>query len=145
MQDERGHRGDYHWFLELTTRWADNDVFGHINNVQHYAYFDTIANQYLIDEGGFDFAGGAAVGYVVESGCRYFAPLRHPQRITGGIRVAKLGTSSVTYEIGLFGAEEQAAAEGFFVHVFVDRKDERATPIPARIREALERIRKHDA
>ena len=145
MQQDRGRRKDYAWWLELTTRWADNDVYGHINNVVYYAYFDTIANQYLIDVGGFDFATSPAVGYVVESGCRYFAPLKHPEPVHGGLRVARLGRSSVTYEIGLFGADDEAAAEGFFVHVFVDREGERPTPIPAKIRDALERLRKNDA
>ncbi|MEM8984261.1 MAG: thioesterase family protein [Pseudomonadota bacterium] len=140
MRQAAGQRSDYRWFLPLTTRWADNDIYGHINNVNHYAYFDTVANQYLIDAGGFDPLTSPAIGYVVESGCRYHASIRHPEPLHGGLRVSHLGTSSVRYEMAIFGAGESAAAEGFFTHVFVDRSTERPTPIPATIRAALTRI-----
>ncbi|MEO1036967.1 MAG: thioesterase family protein [Pseudomonadota bacterium] len=142
MKTPPGMRHDYLWFTELTTRWMDNDVFRHINNVVFYSYFDTIANQFLIDEGGFDFVNDDEVGYVVESGCRYHAAVRHPCRLTGGLRIAHIGRSSVRYEMAVFAEADQAAAEGHFTHVFVERASERPTPIPARIRAAMERVRK---
>ena len=121
----------------------DNDVYGHVNNVVYYSYFDTVINEYLIREGGLDIHGGRVVGYCVESQCRYLAPLAFPEIIDAGLRVAHLGTSSVRYEIALFRAGDEApAATGYFVHVFVGRDDVKPTAIPAGIRACLEALRR---
>ena len=119
----------------------DNDVYGHVNNVVYYSYFDTVINAYLIREGGLDIRDGVVVGYCVESNCRYHRPVPFPESLDAGLRVAHLGTSSVRYEIGLFkqGAEAPAAL-GSFVHVFVGRDDKRPTAMPAGIRACLERL-----
>ncbi|MFL5359252.1 acyl-CoA thioesterase [Archangium sp.] len=131
----------YRYFQPITTRWMDNDVYGHINNVTYYSYFDTIANHYLIHEGGLDIVTSPVIGLVVESRCTYRAPLAYPDTLRAGLRVDKLGNRSVTYGIGIFKeGEEQAAAHGYFVHVFVDRQSRKATPMPERLREALARI-----
>nr|WP_274621936.1 thioesterase family protein [Myxococcus fulvus] len=119
----------------------DNDVYGHINNVTYYSYFDTVANHYLIHEGGLDIHASPIIGLVVESKCQYRAPLAYPDRLRAGLRVDKLGTRSVTYGIGIFKeGEAEAAAHGHFVHVFVDRQTRRSTAIPERLREALSRL-----
>jgi acyl-CoA thioester hydrolase len=119
-------RQDYRWFTPITTRWLDNDVYGHINNVIYYAFFDTAVNQYLLSKGVLDIHAGHQIGLVIESGCSYFAPLSYPQVIDAGIRVAKIGNTSVRYEIGLFAAgSASAAAQGYFVHVYVDKKTRR--------------------
>ncbi|PYE52864.1 acyl-CoA thioester hydrolase [Deinococcus yavapaiensis KR-236] len=116
----------------------DNDVYGHVNNVVYYSYFDTVVNAYLIERGVLDLRGAGVIGLVVETGCRYFAPLAFPEVVTAGLRVAKLGTSSVRYEIGLFRAEEDVvSAFGHFVHVYVDRETRRPTPLPNDLRAAL--------
>ena len=134
-------RADYPHFRPIPTRWADNDVYGHVNNVEYYAFFDTVINAYLIEAGGLDIHQGGAIGLCAESHCTYRAAFAFPETVEAGLRVGKLGSSSVRYEIGLFSAEaEEAAAEGWFVHVFVDRETRRSTPIPAQIRAALERL-----
>ena len=134
-------RGDYKVFYPIGTRWADNDIYGHVNNVTYYAYFDTAANRYLIEEGGLDITAGDIVGYVVNSGCQYYAPVAYPDDLEAGVRVDKLGNSSVQYGIAIFReGEEEAAAHGHFVHVFVERPEERSVPIPAGLRAALERL-----
>ncbi|WP_194869392.1 thioesterase family protein [Myxococcus sp. AB025B] len=131
----------YTYFLPITTRWMDNDVYGHINNVTYYSYFDTVANHFLIHEGGLDIHASPIIGLVVESKCQYRAPLAYPDRLRAGLRVDKLGTRSVTYGIGIFKeGEAEAAAHGHFVHVFVDRQTRRSTAIPERLREALSRL-----
>jgi acyl-CoA thioester hydrolase len=131
----------YRYFLPITTRWMDNDVYGHINNVTYYSYFDTVANHYLIHEGGLDIHTASVIGLVVESKCSYLAPLAYPDRLRAGLRVDKLGNRSVTYGIGIFKeGEAQAAAHGYFVHVFVDRQTRKAVAMPERLREALARI-----
>jgi acyl-CoA thioester hydrolase len=131
----------YRYFLPITTRWMDNDVYGHINNVTYYSYFDTVANHYLIHEGGRDIHTASIIGLVVESKCSYRAPLAYPDRLRAGLRVDKLGNRSVTYGIGIFKeGESQAAAHGYFVHVFVDRQTRKAVAMPERLREALARI-----
>ncbi len=131
-------RARYAYFVPIPTRWMDNDVYGHVNNVVYYSYFDTVINRYLITEGGLDIAGGSVIGLCVESRCRYRKPIAFPEDVDAGLRVAKLGRSSVTYEIGIFArADETPAAEGSFVHVFVDRDGRRATPIPEPLRSAL--------
>ena len=146
MSTERpkiGTRADYRHFMAIPTRWMDNDVYGHVNNVIYYSYFDTLINRYLIDVGGLDFRGSPIIGLAVESLCRFHKSFAYPDTIDGGLRVGRLGSSSVRYEIGLFGGgeqETQARAEGHFVHVFVDRASQRPTPIPPGMRAALERL-----
>jgi acyl-CoA thioester hydrolase len=131
----------YRYFLPLTTRWMDNDVYGHINNVTYYSYFDTVANHYLIHEGGLDIHKSPVIGLVVESRCNYLKPLSYPDRLRAGLRVNKLGNRSVTYGIGIFKeGDTQAAAHGYFVHVFVDRASRKAVAMPDRLRLALERL-----
>jgi len=134
-------RDDYPIFYPISTRWEDNDIYGHINNVVYYSYFDTAANRYLIEQGGLDINDGSVVGYVVNSGCAYHAPLAHPDELEAGERVDRLGTSSVQYGIAIFrkGAST-AAANGHFVHVFVERAKDKSVPIPLNIRSALEKI-----
>jgi acyl-CoA thioester hydrolase len=132
---------DYPHVLEIPTRWKDNDVYGHVNNVEYYSYFDTVINAWLIREGGLDIHGGAVIGLCAESHCSFKAELAFPETVRAGLRVGKLGRSSVRYEIGLFReAGDEPAAEGWFVHVFVDRETRRSVEIPAGIRAALERL-----
>lgn len=134
-------RSAYRHFLPLQTRWADNDVYGHVNNAAYYGYFDTIVNEYLIANGALDIHEGAVIGLVVETGCKYFAPLEFPQKLEGALRVARIGNSSVRYELAVFKAgEEQPAAEGHFVHVYVDRATRRPVRLPEDLRTALEKI-----
>jgi acyl-CoA thioester hydrolase len=119
----------------------DNDVYGHVNNVVYYSYFDTVVNQYLIEQGALDIESSEVVGLVVQTGCQYFAPVTFPDIVTAGLRVAKLGNSSVRYEIGIFRNDEHAAsAQGHFIHVYVDRGTRRPARLPATLRTALERI-----
>ncbi len=134
-------RDAYRHFQVIPTRWMDNDVYGHVNNVVYYSYFDTVVNQYLIEQGVLDIEKSTVIGLVVETQCRYFASITFPDIVHAGLRVAKLGSSSVRYEIGLFRNEERsAAAQGHFVHVYVDRASRRSTPLPADFRAALEKI-----
>ena len=131
----------YPFVTAITTRWSDNDVYGHVNNVTYYSYFDSAANLYLIAEGGLDIARGDVIGLVVESRCTYHAPLAYPAGVRAGVRVDKLGNRAVTYGIAIFGDDDAAAAaHGQLVHVFVDRATRTAVPIPPRLRAALERI-----
>jgi acyl-CoA thioester hydrolase len=119
----------------------DNDLYGHVNNVVYYSYFDTVVNRYLIDPGGLDIHKGTVVGIVAETQCRFFKSFTYPELVDAGLRVGRLGNSSVRYEIGLFGEGEDAArAEGHFVHVFVDRASNKPVPIPPGIRAALQRL-----
>ena len=130
-------------FETVATRWRDNDVYGHVNNAVYYAYFDTVINRRLIDEGGLDFRNGEVVGLAVETMCRFRGSFAFPDAIEAGLRVAHLGTSSVRYELGLFKpGETQARVEGHFVHVFVRRDTQRPAPIPERLRVCLERLRR---
>mgnify|MGYP002844292863 FL=1 len=134
-------RDSYPHILPIQTRWADNDIYGHVNNVTYYAYFDTVVNCYLIDNGGLDIQDGTVVGFAVETTCRFFKPVAYPEKLSAGLRGSKLGNSSVRYEIAIFkDGEDTAAAAGHFVHVFVDRTTDRPTPIPAQIRAALEKL-----
>jgi acyl-CoA thioester hydrolase len=134
-------RADYRVFYPISTRWSDNDIYGHVNNVTYYSYFDTAANRYLIEEGGLDISDGTIVGYVVNSGCEYHAPLTYPEPIEAGLRVDRLGSSSVQYGLAIFReGEDRAVANGHFVHVFVDRAANRSVPIPPALRAALERL-----
>ena len=124
-------RSHYLAFETLTTRWMDNDVYGHVNNVVYYSFFDTAVNRFLIHAGVLDIHQGAVIGLVVETQCHYFTPLQFPQVIEAGLRVAHVGRSSVRYEVGLFAAQEPlTAAAGHFVHVYVDRQTRRPTPLP---------------
>ena len=134
-------RSAYRHFQRIPTRWMDNDVYGHVNNVVYYSYFDTVVNQYLIEQGVLDIERSAVVGLVVETQCRYFTPVTFPDLVHAGLRVAKLGNSSVRYEIGLFrNNEDSAAAQGHFVHVYVDRGSRRPVELPAEMRAVLQRI-----
>jgi len=122
----------------ITTRWMDNDLYGHVNNVTYYSYFDTAVNRYLIEAGALDIHAGAVIGLVVETHCNYFAPLAFPRDVVAGLRVAHVGSSSVRYEIGLFDAEApMAAACGHFVHVYVDRASRRPVALPGALKQAL--------
>jgi len=135
------NRDAYRHFQVIPTRWMDNDVYGHVNNVVYYSYFDTVVNQYLIQQGALDIDNSQVVGLVVETGCQYFAPIAFPDLVTAGLRVAKVGNSSVRYEIGIFrNGEEGGSAQGFFVHVYVDRITRRPAPLPGALRAAVERI-----
>jgi acyl-CoA thioester hydrolase len=136
-------RSSFPHFIAIPTRWMDNDVYGHVNNVQYYSYFDTAVNQYLIEQGVLDIHNGDVVGFVVDSGCSYFSPVAFPDTVHVGIRVARLGSSSVRYEIGIYRNDEaQPAAAGHFVHVYVERASNRAVPIPQPVRQVLEAIAK---
>jgi len=138
-----GTRDLYPHLSTITTRWLDNDVYGHVNNVQYYSFFDTVVNRYLIQAGALDIHGGETIGLVVETHCNYFAPLAFPQDVEAGLRVAHVGSSSVRYEIGLFAAGEPlAAAQGHFVHVYVDRVSRRPAKLPTRLLEALAPLRR---
>jgi acyl-CoA thioester hydrolase len=131
----------YRFFLPITTRWMDNDVYGHVNNVVYYAYFDTVVNGYLMAEGGLDFEAGAIIGLCVESHCQYFAAVAFPDALEAGLRVAQVGRSSVRYEIGIFRmGSPSAAAQGHFVHVFVDRATRLPVELPPKLRTAVERL-----
>lgn len=136
-----GRRADYFYFQPISTRWSDNDIYGHVNNVTYYSYFDSVANHFLISEGGLDIHEGSIIGLVVSSGCAYHAALTYPDRLEGALRVNRLGNSSVEYGLAIFReGEETAAAEGYFTHVFVDRKTRRPTAIPEVLRQALSRL-----
>ena len=135
-------RDRYPHFLSIQTRWSDNDIYGHVNNVTYYSYFDTVVNCFLIDQGGLDIETDSVIGMAVETMCKFNKPLAYPEVLEAGLRVGKLGNSSVRYEIGIFqeGAAESAAM-GHFVHVFVDRATGKPAPIPDAIRSALEQIK----
>jgi acyl-CoA thioester hydrolase len=131
-------RESYARFITISTRWMDNDVYGHVNNVVYYSFFDTAVNQHLIASGCLDVVNSNVVGLVAETSCQYFKPVSFPDAVHVGLRVAKLGTSSVRYELGIFlNGNESAAAQGYFVHVYVDRQNGRPVPIPANFRSAL--------
>ena len=134
-------RDGYARWLPVQTRWADNDVYGHINNVVYYSYFDTVINAVLVSDGALDPLAGEVIGLCVESGCRYVAPASYPESLDVGLRVAKLGRSSVRYELGVFRAGgDELCAFGYFVHVFVDRATRRPSELPADLRAALESL-----
>lgn len=134
-------RAGYQAFRTITTRWMDNDVYGHVNNVVYYSWFDTVVNAHLIERGALDIHGGDTIGLVVETQCNYFAPVAFPQQVEAGLRVARMGSSSVRYEVGLFLADEPlTVAKGHFVHVYVDRVTRRPAPLPARLKSVLEEL-----
>ena len=137
----RERRAAYPYFLAIPTRWMDNDTYGHVNNVTYYSYFDTVVNEHLVRAGGLDIHNAPFIGLVVETSCRFHRPLSFPDTVDAGLRVARIGTSSVTYEIALFrSADEAPAATGHFVHVWVERATQRPSPVPERIRVALETL-----
>ena len=138
--DKRG-RDQFRYWLTQPTRWADNDIYGHVNNAAYYGFFDTVVNCFLIEQAGLDIHSGSVIGLVVETGCNYFAPLAYPQAIESGLRVARIGSSSVQYELGLFAeGHSEPAAQGRFVHVYVDRDSRRPVQLPDKMRAALETI-----
>ena len=134
VPDEYPHR------LIIPTRWKDNDIYGHVNNVEYYSYFDTVINQYLVAAGGLDIHAGQTIGVCAESHCSFLAAVAFPDPVEAGLRVGHLGNSSVRYEIGLFGPDRSPLAEGWFVHVFVDRENRRPGAIPDSIRTALRKL-----
>lgn len=138
---DRPTRMEYREFYPITTRWMDNDLYGHVNNVTYYSYFDSAVNRYLIEAGGLSIHTDTVVGFVVSSNCNYFSPIAYPEAIEAGLKVEKLGNRSVTYGVGIFqeGATEASAA-GTFTHVFVDRETNSACAIPTSIRRALEAL-----
>jgi acyl-CoA thioester hydrolase len=141
VMSERPAYGEYPHHAEITTRWMDNDVYGHVNNVTYYSYFDTVANEYLIGHGGLDVERSPVIGLVVESGCHYHAPVAYPQRLRAGLRVDRLGHRAVTYDLAIFTADDDlAVAHGHLVHVFVDRGSRTSTAIPDDLRQALAAI-----
>lgn len=134
-------RGDYKHLREIPTRWADNDPYGHVNNVVYYSFFDTAVNDHLIENGVLDIQNSSVIGLVVETQCRYFSSIAFPDRIWVGMKVDRLGNSSVKYELAIFRANEQtASAVGHFVHVYVDRATNRPVTIPAEVRAVLESL-----
>ncbi len=141
MKAKTDTRSDYRHFHTITTRWMDNDVYGHVNNVIYYSWFDTAVNQFLIANDALDIEQSPVVGLVIETQCNYFAPVSFPDRITIGIRVAKLGNSSVRYEVGVFREdEEEVSAQGHFIHVYVNRDTRRPDSIPDNMRTLLQSI-----
>lgn len=135
------NKADYKYFVPISTRWMDNDIYGHVNNVTYYSYFDTAANQYLIEKGGLDIQNASIVGFVVASSCEYHLPIAHPEKIEVGLRVDRLGNSSVTYALAIFkSSNEFACAHGSFTHVFVDRASGQSVAIPDELRMALHKI-----
>jgi acyl-CoA thioester hydrolase len=141
MRPEAKKRSDFKHFHTITTRWMDNDAYGHVNNVVYYSWFDTVVNQFLITNDVLDIEHSKVIGLVIETQCNYFASVAFPDRITAGLRVTKLGNSSVRYEVGIFREdEESAAAQGHFVHVYVDRESRRPASIPDGMRKLLQSI-----
>ena len=137
------YRNAYRAFRDIGTRWSDNDLYGHVNNVVYYSWFDTAVNGLLIERGALDIHRGGVIGLVVETQCNYFSPLAFPEPVTAGIRVTHAGWSSVRYEIGLFPGDEAlpCAAKGHFVHVYVDRATRRPAPLPAELLRLLESLK----
>ena len=134
-------RTSYRHFQRIPTRWMDNDVYGHVNNVVYYSYFDTVVNQYLLDQGVLVIETSPIIGLVVETHCNYFSPVTFPELVHAGLRVARLGNTSVRYEIGLFANDnESASAQGHFIHVYVDRLSRQSAHIPPEMRAALQKL-----
>lgn len=131
-------RDAYRVFCDISTRWMDNDAYGHVNNVVYYSWFDTAVNQWLINNGALDIHAGETIGLVVETQCNYFAPLAFPEPVRIGLRVAHIGSSSVKYELGVFGEGDSTVAKGHFVHVYVDAKTRRPTALPEKLKTLLE-------
>ncbi|HJV82254.1 thioesterase family protein [Noviherbaspirillum sp.] len=141
MRPQAKSRSDFKYFHAITTRWMDNDAYGHVNNVVYYSWFDTVVNQFLIVNNVLDIERSPVIGLVIETQCNYFASVAFPERVTAGLRVTKLGKSSVRYEVGIFrGGEENASAQGHFVHVYVDRDSRKPGAIPDDMRSLLQTI-----
>lgn len=141
-REQPSKRDSYFFFVDIASRWADNDLYGHVNNATYYTYIDTVVNRYLIEHGGFDIHNAPVIGITPETSCRFYRSFAYPEIIEAGLRVGRLGNSSVTYEVGLFGTGDTTSrADGRFVHVFVDRTTQKPASIPPAIRAALERIR----
>jgi acyl-CoA thioester hydrolase len=139
-------RERYAQFVTITTRWMDNDVYHHLNNVVYYSFFDTAVNEYMVRAGVLDIAASPVICLVVETACQYFSPISFPDVVRCGLRVAHLGTSSVRFEIAIFrNDEDRAAAQGHFVHVACDRETHRPVPMPQDMRAALEKLRMEKA
>jgi len=135
-------RADYRWFIEIPTRWHDNDVYQHVNNVIYYAFFDTAVGRFLVESGVLDIRHSPVIGYVAETKCQFLGAVAFPDRVTVGLRAGRIGTTSVRYEIGIFRNEDEtAAAQGHFVHVYVERETGRPTPLPPKLRAALQPLR----
>ena len=136
-------RSAYKAFRPIGTRWSDNDVYGHVNNVVYYGWFDTAVNGLLIEQGAVDIHSGGVIGLVIETQCNYFAPLAFPEAVVAGIRVAQIGSSSVRYEVGIFPSDpgQPCAAKGHFIHVYVDRATRRPTPLPLQLIAVLETLK----
>lgn len=141
MRPEPPTRAEYRVFRPITLRWMDNDVYGHVNNAVYYSFFDTTVSGWLVEQGIVDYERGQTIGLAVNSQCAYFAPISFPEAVTGGMRVDRLGSSSVTYAVGIFrGDEDQAAAAGTFTHVYVDRETRRPVPLSDEVRERLSAV-----
>ncbi|MGZ5788559.1 MAG: acyl-CoA thioesterase [Burkholderiaceae bacterium] len=141
MRAQARNRSDYQHFCDITTRWMDNDVYGHVNNVVYYSWFDTAVNEFLVKNDVLDIEHSPVIGLVIETHCNYFSSVAFPDRIKAGIAVAQLGNSSVRYDVGIFREDETtAAAQGHFVHVYVDRNTRRPTSIPEAMRNLLQSI-----
>ncbi len=141
MKEAPKPRAHFRHFYPITTRWSDNDAYGHVNNVVYYQWFDTVVNQFLIVNGTLDIQQGDAIGLVVETHCNYFSSVAFPDPVTAGLCVTRLGESSVRYEVGIFRDDETlAAAQGHFIHVYVDRITRKPTPIPAPARALLQTL-----
>lgn len=141
MRVEAKKRSDFKHFHTITTRWMDNDAYGHVNNVVYYSWFDTVVNEFLIANGALDIEHSPVIGLVIETQCNYFASVAFPEAIAAGLRVTKLGNSSVRYEVGIFReGEDAASAQGHFVHVYVDRESRKPSAFPEKMRALLQTI-----
>ena len=141
MKKTPSNRSEYYYFSKLSTRWNDNDVYGHMNNIIYYALFDTAVNKWLIKNKLIDIKNGTNIGLIVQSGCNYFSSFEYPENIDAGIRVTKIGTSSVRYEVGLFNEKKEiSSADGFFIHVYVDRQTNKPIPLDYNFKKILDTI-----
>ena len=141
MKKNPSHISEYNYFGQLSTRWNDNDIYGHMNNIIYYALFDTAVNKWLIKNKLIDIKNGQNIGLIVQSGCNYFSSFQYPENINAGIRVTKIGKSSVRYEVGLFKEKEElSSADGFFIHVYVDRKTNKPIALNYDFKNALDTI-----
>ncbi|GAB3507996.1 thioesterase family protein [Spirosoma knui] len=141
MRATAKQRSDFQYFQTITTRWMDNDAYGHVNNVVYYSWFDTVVNQFLIANNALDIRASEIIGLVVETQCTYFSSIAFPDEVTAGLSISKLGRSSVRYEVGIFRNEANlASAQGHFVHVYVDRQTQRPVPLPDTLRTVLQTL-----
>ena len=141
MKKKPSHRSEYNYFCQLSTRWNDNDIYGHMNNIIYYALFDTAVNKWLIKNNLIDIKNGENIGLIVQSGCNFFSSFEYPEDVTAGIRVTKIGNSSVKYEVGLFKEKENlSSADGFFVHVYVERMTNKPIQLDYNFKKTLDTI-----